>query len=168
MRGEGLPHKGVVVEGWEVTDRRSGEIPDDLSLKASNERLARTRTWCASAGTLDQWTVFGIATLDEMCSRLATVEGRDSEFARSLADQFVKKGSLSVKQERWVNSLYREYSQRHNFLCLEKKRHDWNEVGSILHRWNIVLDTYSATSYKKCSKCGEWSETRSGNNYSGD
>ena len=46
--------------------------------------------------------------------------------------------------------------------------HEWKQVGSITHKFNTVLGTYSITDFHKCDRCGEWGETYQSNNYSGD
>jgi hypothetical protein len=151
-----------------IINEQSGDIPADISNEASEARVHRKQTRCESVAILDEWTHFTIATLAEQCSRLATVEGADSEFARSLSEQYAKTGSLSAKQVQWANRLYRRYSELNRWQCESAKQHDWHNVGSVTHHYNTVLGTYSATDYHKCSKCGEWSETTHINAYSGD
>jgi hypothetical protein len=153
----------------EITDQRSGEIPDDLSAEASKARSKQMRTAdCNSTDVPEAWTHPSFASVDERLARLSTIEGKDASFAKSLADQYAKKGVLSTKQLGWVGRLYRKYADQNYWRRFGALNHDWQRVGTITHHYNTVLHTYARTHYYKCTKCGEWGEEYDYKNYSGD
>lgn len=153
----------------DITDQRSGELPDDLSAEASEARSKRKRTAdCNSTEVPEAWTPTAFASVDEQIARIATIQGEDAKFATSLVDQYAKKGELSPKQLHWVARLYTKYADRNYWQRFGLLNHDWQRVGTITHYANFTLNTHSATHYYKCTKCGEWSETRDVKNYSGD
>jgi hypothetical protein len=149
-----------------ITDRWSGEIPADLSDQASEQRRSARHTYCHAVEVPEAWSQS--ATLDEQLVRLSTIEGNDAEFVKSLADQYAKKGELSQKQLWYVGRLYRKYSDKNYWLRQALLGHNWQQVGFIVHHYNTVLGTFSATNYHKCSKCGLDGETTEFKNYSGD
>jgi len=149
-----------------ISDRWSGEIPADLSDKASEQRRSARHTYCHAVEAPEAWSQS--ATLDEQLVRLSTIEGSDAEFVKSLADQYAKKGELSQKQLWYVGRLYRKYSDKNYWLRQALLGHNWQQVGFIVHHYNTVLGTFSSTNYHKCSKCGLDGETTESNNYSGD
>ena len=151
-----------------ITDEWSGEVPSDLSEQASEQRRLARHTHCQALDVPEEWTHSSVATLDEKVARIATVQGEHAEFAKSLAEQYAKKGTLSQKQLVWVARLYSKYADKNYWLRQALLSHSWQRVGSITHHYNTVLGTFSATDYHRCSKCGVSGETREGNNYSGD
>ena len=152
-----------------IHNEQIGEIPADQSQEACQARMYTMRnTLCASADLPEEWESIHEATLEQKCNRLATVNTGKWEFARSLAQQFKDKGTLSEKQMVWVNRLYHEHAERNRIVRRVRASHKWQNVGSITHRYNTVLGTYSITDFHKCDNCGEWGETYQSNNYSGD
>lgn len=152
-----------------IHNEQIGEIPADQSQEACQARMYTMRnTLCASADLPEEWESIHEATLEQKCNRLATVNTGKWEFARSLAQQFKDKGTLSEKQMVWVNRLYHEHAERNRIVRRVRASHQWQNVGSITHRYNTVLGTYSITDFHKCDNCGEWGETYQSNNYSGD
>ena len=150
-------------------DARTGEVPADQSREACEARaFAMHSTACASADLPEQWESIHDATLEQKCNRLATVTTGKHEFARSLAQQFKDKGTLSEKQLSWVHRLYREYAERNAIVRRVRSEHEWTQVGSITHYDNPDLGTFAVTKFHKCDKCGEWGETYRANAYSGD
>lgn len=149
-----------------MTDQR----PDDLSTEASAKRQQVFGTKCGDKPFPEEWEHPRLvsATLEYKCSKLATVTGRDANFAHSLAEQFAKNGKLSAKQEKWVHRLYSEYWEHRYWSIKGEFTHDWQKVGSITHSYNYMLNTYCYTDYFKCTKCGEWAEKFVNKNYSGD
>ena len=152
-----------------ITNEHTGEIPADQSSEACRARSHTKRnTQCASADLPEEWENIHEATLEQKCNRLATVNTGKYEFARSLAQQFKDKGTLSEKQIVWVNRLYGEHAEINRIVRNVRSTHEWIRVGSTTHHYNTVLLTYAITDFYKCANCGEWGETHDSNNYSGD
>ena len=152
-----------------ITNEHTGEIPADQSMEACRARsYTKRNTQCASADMPEEWESIHDATLEQKCNRLATVNTGNHEFARSLAQQFMDKETLSDKQIVWVNRLYREHAEINRIVRNVRGAHEWTTVGAITHNLNTVLGTYAITNFHKCDKCGEWGETYESNNYSGD
>lgn len=153
----------------DITDQRSGTLPADMSVEASEARSKRHRKAdCNIADAPEAWTNPSFASLDEQLMRIATIQGEDAKFATSLVEQYAKKGELSTKQLAWVSRLYRKHADRNHWRRVKALNHDWRQVGTVTHYANFTLNTHSATNYHQCTKCGEWSETRDVKNYSGD
>jgi len=156
-------------EMQDILNQRSGEIPADLSDEARATRFKRMRVAdCNGVEAPEAWTHPSLATLEEQVARIATIEGKDAEFAKSLAEQYKKKGELSPKQAGWVARLYRKYADKNYWRRFGALNHDWQLVGSVTHHANFTLNTHLVSKYYKCAKCGEMGEKRDEKNYSGD
>lgn len=152
-----------------ITDQRSGVLPADMSVEASDARSKRMRTAdCNGTEVPEEWKSELQATLDEQLVRIATIQGEDAKFATSLVEQYAKKGELSTKQVVWVSRLYRKHANQNHWRRLALLQHNWKLVGSVTHYANNRLGTYSATDYYECTKCSELGEEHHSNNYSGD
>lgn len=152
-----------------IDDSKTGQIPTDLSLEASQKRSHQMNiSDCTATPIPAEWDISPSVTIEQKCVLLATVTGPKMKFAHSLALQFSKNGELSRKQIQWVNRLYRDYAEQNKILRRMATQHDWQNVGTDLHQSNYMLGTYQQTTYYECSKCAAQGERYKSKNYSGD
>lgn len=153
-----------------TTAQQTGYIPENLSWDASNKRVAEYRNGkCGDGPATPPFPDYRIATMDDMANWLETVtEGKNAEFAQSLAAYFRKHGTWTSKQLMYAQKMYRQWFEKEQAWLNQQNRHQWVFAGHVTHQYEKELGTFKATTYYRCSKCDAVGEEYKSNNWSGD